>query len=70
MQYDIPYVWDLKMIQMNLLTKQKVAYRLREGTYVCSGLGEGRRRGSYGVLDGHVHTAIYKMHNQQEPMKE
>ena len=55
---------------MNLLTKQKVAYRLREGTYVCSGLGEGRRRGSYGVLDGHVHTAIYKMHNQQEPMKE
>ena len=24
-------------------------------------------RGSYGVWDGHVHTAIFKMDNQQEP---
>ena len=50
MQYDIPYVWDLKkkkkMIQMNLLTKQKATYKLREPTYVCSGLGEGRGRDS------------------------
>ena len=33
-----------KKIQMNLLTKQKATSRLREGTCVCSGLGEGRGR--------------------------
>ena len=26
-----------------------------------------RRRDSYGVLDGHVHTAVFKMDNQQGP---
>ena len=39
---------------------------LREQTY-----GYHRRgmveRDSYGVLDGHVHTAIFKMDNQQGP---
>ena len=33
MSYDIPYMWNLKkkkMVQMNLLTKQKDTHRLRK----------------------------------------
>jgi len=30
--YDITYMWNLKMIQMNLFTKQKQIDRLRKGT--------------------------------------
>ena len=46
------------MIQMNLLTKQKEAHRLRKQIY--GGWG----RDSQGVWDGHVHIAIFKMDNQ------
>ena len=69
----------LKMIQMNLLRKQKEAHRLREGTWgwsqvgvqgrggVGGGWGKGRR--GKGILKrvwyGHVHTAIFKMNDQQ-----
>ena len=37
--YDIPYMWNLKknMVQMNLFTKQKQTYRLREWIYGCHG---------------------------------
>ena len=49
------------MIQMNLLIKQKHTHRLREQTYSCWG------QDSYRVWDGHVHTAIFKMGNQQGP---
>ena len=38
--YDIAYMWDLKrMIQMNLLIKQKQAHRLREEFIVARGKG-------------------------------
>ena len=30
-------------------------------------LGEGWEKGSLGSLDGHVHTAAFKMDNQQGP---
>ena len=52
---------------MNLVTKQKETHRLREWT---SGHREGwwgLVRGSYQVWDGHVHTTVFEMHNQQEP---
>ena len=54
------------MMQMILLTKQKETHRLRKRTYGCQG-GRIRGRDSYGVWDGHVHTAIFKMDNQQGP---
>ena len=52
---------------MNLLTKQKETHKLRELTYVCWVVGVQRRKGSEGVWDGHVHTALFKMDNQQRP---
>ena len=52
---------------MSLLTKQKETHRLREWTYGCQGEGCGGRD-SQGVWDGHVHTAIFKMDNQQGPI--
>ena len=53
---------------MNLLEKQKETHRLRERTYGCwrEGWGVGERD-SQGVWDGHVHTGIFKMDNQQGP---
>ena len=53
---------------MNLFTKQKQTLSLREGTYGSQG-ERNRGRESQGVWDGHVHTAIFKMGNQQEPMQ-
>ena len=51
---------------MNLLTKQKQAHRLREGTYGYQG---GRRGGrdSQGVWNGHAHSATFKMDKQHGP---
>ena len=31
--YDIAYMWSLKMIQMNLVTKQKLIHRYKKQTY-------------------------------------
>ena len=31
--HDISFMWNLKMIQMNLFTKQKQTYRHRKQTY-------------------------------------
>ena len=53
------------MMQMNLLTKQKETHKLRELTYVCWVVGVQRGKGSKGVLDEHVNTALFKMDNQQ-----
>ena len=55
-----------EMRQMNLFTKQKKTHRLREGT---SGYQQGSvvGRDTSGVSDGHVHTATFKMGNQQGP---
>ena len=51
---------------MNLPTKQKQTHRLREQTYSCQWGMEGG--GEQGVWDLHVHTAIFKMDNQQGPV--
>ena len=45
---------------MNIPTKQKEAHQLREQTYGCRGGGIVK-----GVWDGHVHTVILKMDDQQ-----
>ena len=54
------------MIQINLFIKQKQTHRLREGTYGYQGerLGGSDR---LGVLDWHIHIAIFKVDNQQGP---
>ena len=64
--YDTAYMWNLKkkMIQMNLLTKQKQTHRLRELTYGYWGEGG---RGRLGVWHSRVHTATFKIDNQQGP---
>ena len=57
-------MWNLKkMIQMNLLKKQKQTHRHRKQTY-------GYQRGKWGkdklgVRDQQIHTSIYKIDNQQ-----
>ena len=48
---------------MSLITKQKQTYLLRKRTY-----GFGGGRDSEGLQDGYVHTAIFKMDNQQGPI--
>ena len=60
------YAESKKMIQMNLFTKQKQTHRLRERTY---GYQRGRvgGRDRLGVWDWHVHSAIFKIDNQQGP---
>ena len=44
----------------------KKSHRLRERTYGYQG-GRMGGRDSQGVWDRHVHTAIFKMDNQQRP---
>ena len=51
---------------MNSFTKQKYTQRLREGTWGYQG-GRAGGRDSQGVWDSQVHTAIFKMDNQQGP---
>ena len=48
---------------MNFLTKQKDTHRLRTKLLVVA---MGRMDG-WGVWDGHVHTATFKMDDQQGP---
>ena len=50
---------------MNLFTKQKQAYKLRERTCGCQ-KGRTGRRDCQGGWDGHVHSAIFKMDNQKD----
>ena len=52
------------MIQTNFFTKQKETHRLWESAYGCRGEEWG---GQDRVWVQHVHTAIFKMDNQQEP---
>ena len=51
---------------MNLVTKQKQAHRLREQIYGYQGRRVGGRD-RLEVWDSHVHTAIFKIDNQQVP---
>ena len=55
------------MMQMNLFTKQKQTHRLREETYGYHGgrVGEMDR---LGFGDWHIHTATFKIYNQQGPV--
>ena len=66
--YDIAYMWNIKkkMIQMNLLTKQKQTHRLRKRIYGYQG-GRVGWRDRLGVWDWHIHTTIYKIDKQQGP---
>ena len=51
---------------MNLFTGQKQTHRLkRTNLWLSAGTIEGGD--SQGVWNGHVHAAIFKMDNQQEP---
>ena len=66
MSSDITYMWNLKMIQMNLYTKQKETHRHRKHIYgyqVRRGLG----RDKGGVWDEQIHTAMYKIGKKQGP---
>ena len=64
--YDITYMWNQKNDTVNLFTKEKQTHRLREWTYGYQGGWVGRRD-RLGVLDWHVHTAIFKIGNHQGP---
>ena len=48
---------------MNLFTKQKETHRL--GKQTLAGDRRWGEQNSYGVWDGHVHTAIFIKDNQQ-----
>ena len=52
--YDIPYMWNLKKVQMNLLTKLKETHRFRKQTWLPGG------RDSEGIWEGHVYIAVFK----------
>ena len=54
-------------MQKNVFTKQKETHRLREQAYGCQKKDGGGAWVSQGVWDGHVHTAVFKMDNQQGP---
>ena len=55
-----------QIIQMNLFTKQKKTHNL-ENKLMISRVGRGKGRGRLGVWSWHVHTAIFKVDNQQGP---
>jgi len=63
--YDMAYILKSKkkLIQMNLFAKQKLTEDSKKELMVT--IGEGRGGGIVRVWDEHVHTAIFKMGNQQ-----
>ena len=63
--YNIIYMWNLKS-KTNEQTKQKQSHRYREQTDGCQS-GRVGGRDNWGVWDWHVHTAIFKIDNQQGP---
>ena len=54
-------MWNLIGNYTSELTKQKQTRVLREQTYGCRGKNEKRQ----GALDGRLHSAVFKMDNQQ-----
>ena len=66
--YDIPYIQNLKRKDTNELIYTTDSETLENEFMVLEwGTGE-RRKDSLGVWDGHVHTAIFKVDNQQGPV--
>ena len=59
--YDITYMWNLKSNDTNKPTKQRLTDLENERMVTRR-----KRRDSQKVWDGHVHTAVFKMDNQQE----
>ena len=55
-----------QIIQMNLFTKQKKIHNL-ENKLMISRVGRRKGRSRLGVWSWHVHTAIFKVDNQQGP---
>ena len=51
---------------MNLFIKQKQTHRLRKQTYDYQ-KGKVGRRDKLVVWDGHIHTTIFKINNQEGP---
>ena len=59
--------WTLKRNDANeVIKKQRQTHSLRERIYGCRGEKMGGMD-SYGVWDRYVHTAMFKMDNQQGP---
>ena len=54
-------------MQMNIFTKQKQTYRLKEQTYVYQGLEWGQQD-RWGIWDWQVHTALLENYNKQGPI--
>ena len=52
---------------MNLFTKQKQTFRLREGSSSCQ-IKDNRKR--QGVWDGRIYTALFHMNIHQGPTEE
>ena len=61
--YDIPYMLNLKRIDTNELI-YKTGKTQRMNLWIQREKDEGKRQE---VWDGHVHSAIFKMDNQQGP---
>ena len=64
------FVWILfceqSTVARTVSLKSTVKGRFGEQTYGYQG-GKTGRRNSYGICDQHVHTALFKMDNQQGP---
>ena len=63
--YDIPYMWNLKRNDTNELIYKTDSQTQRTNLWLLGGGGRMGERDSQGVWDGHVHTATFKMNNQQ-----
>ena len=65
--YDIPYMWNLKIHDMNkFIYKIEADLQIQRTNLWLLG-GRMRGRDSQGVWDGQVHTITFKMDNQQGP---
>ena len=64
MSYDISYTWNLKISNTNeLIYKTDTDSQTQRMNLWSSGWKDGGK-GSQGVFNQHVHTAIFKMDNQ------
>ena len=62
MSCDITYMWKIKIIHMNLYTKQKQIHRDRKQAYSYQRGKKGREK--LGVWDENIHTSRYKIDKQ------